>query len=58
MCDNNLDTLDVAGAAGFLKMSKDTAMRKVRSGEIPGAKLGKHWLFIDARLDESRQRVL
>ena len=46
MSDDDLDTLDVAEAAMYLKMSKDAVMRRARSGEIPGAKLGKRWVFL------------
>ena len=56
MVDDDLDTLDVAGAADFLKMSKDTVMRKVRDGAIPGAKMGKHWVFVKADLIETIRR--
>ena len=47
------ETLDVAGAADFLKMSKDTVMRKARNGTIPGAKIGKHWVFVTKDLIET-----
>ena len=47
------DTLDVAGAADYLKMSKDTVMRKARNGAIPGAKIGKHWVFVKEDLIET-----
>jgi len=46
MSDDDLETFDVAGAADFLKMSKDTVMRKARTGEVPGTKVGRHWVFI------------
>ncbi len=50
------ETLDVAGAADYLKMSKDTVMRKARNGAIPGAKIGKHWVFIEEDLVETIRR--
>ena len=56
MSDDDLDTLDVAGAADFLKMSKDAVMRKARNGAIPGAKMGKHWVFVKADLIETIRR--
>ena len=52
----DLDTLDVAGAADYLRMSKDAVMRKARSGEIPGAKLGKRWVFIKKDLKDAIRR--
>ena len=53
MSDDDLDTLDVAGAADYLKMSEDTVRRKARTGEIPGAKLGKRWIFIKEDLKDA-----
>ena len=40
------DTLDVKGAAEFLKISVDAVRRKARMGEIPGAKIGRRWVFL------------
>jgi len=50
------NTLDVDGAADFLKISKDTVMRKARNGAIPGAKIGKYWVFIEEDLIETIRR--
>mgnify|MGYP001550616573 CR=1 FL=1 len=41
-----MDTLDLHDAADFLKMHWQTLRAKARSGEIPGAKLGKRWVFL------------
>jgi len=43
-------TLDLDEAAALLKMHKQTVLQKVRNGEIPGAKLGKCWVFIEEDL--------
>jgi hypothetical protein len=43
-------TLGVQGAAKFLRMSEDTLMRKARAGFIPGAKIGREWVFLQADL--------
>jgi len=43
-------TLGVQGAAEFLRMSEDTLMRKARAGFIPGAKIGREWVFLQADL--------
>ena len=50
MSDDDLDTLDVAGAADYLKMGEDTVRRKARTGEIPGAKIGRRWVFLKGDL--------
>jgi excisionase family DNA binding protein len=42
--------LDLNEAAGFLRMNAETLRRKAKSGEIPGAKVGKQWVFIDEDL--------
>ena len=44
------DTLDLAGAAKFLKMNREFLRQKVKAGEIPGAKPGKCWCFIKSDL--------
>ncbi|MCH7510214.1 MAG: helix-turn-helix domain-containing protein [Proteobacteria bacterium] len=50
------ETLGVGGAADFLKISKDAVKRKARNGEIPGAKIGKCWVFIEEDLIETIRR--
>jgi len=39
-------TLDLYEAADFLKMHWQTLRAKAKCGEIPGAKLGKRWVFL------------
>ena len=39
-------TLDLHEAADFLKISESTAQEKAASGEIPGAKIGRAWVFL------------
>ena len=41
-----MDSLDLHDAADFLKMHWQTLRAKAQSGEIPGAKLGKRWVFL------------
>lgn len=45
-----MTTLDIYEAADFLKMHWQTLRKKVKSGEIPAAKLSKSWVFIEADL--------
>lgn len=45
-------TLDLKQAARLLRMHPVTLMKKARSGEIPGAKVGKQWVFIQVDLLE------
>ena len=44
-----MDTLDTQQAAQFLHIHPVTLQGKARRGEIPGAKIGKQWVFL--RLD-------
>lgn len=39
-------------AADFLLMAPEALRRKAKLGEIPGAKPGKHWVFIEEHLAE------
>ena len=50
------DTLDVTGAAKYLRMAKDTVVRKARLGKISGAKIGKNWIFLKEDLAEDIRR--
>ena len=40
------ETLDLKEAASFLKMHPQSLREKTIQGKIPGAKIGKHWIFI------------
>ena len=40
-------TFGVKEAAIFLRIHPVTLIRMLNSGEIPGAKIGKEWVFID-----------
>jgi len=43
-------TLDLNEAAAFLYIHPHTLEAKARAGEIPGAKPGKCWVFLDVDL--------
>lgn len=45
-----IETFDLESAAHFLKMHPDTLQRKAAAGEIPGAKVGKNWVFVNIHL--------
>lgn len=45
--DETMRTLDLNEAAEFLRLHPHTLEAKARAGEIPGAKPGKRWVFID-----------
>ncbi len=47
-----MKTLNLEQAAAFLHMHPYTVMQKVNAGEIPGAKPGKRWVFIEDDLAE------
>ena len=41
-----MKTLSLIEAAEFLKMHREEVRRRAKSGQLPGAKLGKRWVFI------------
>jgi excisionase family DNA binding protein len=43
---SEFDTLDLEEAAAYLKLEPRTLMGKVQRHEIPGAKVGRAWLFL------------
>ncbi len=45
-----IESFDLQQAADFLNMHPDSLQRKAAAGEIPGAKIGKHWVFINIHL--------
>jgi len=47
---NEYKTLNVLEAAKFLKMHPETLRRQALAGEIPSAKPGKSWVFLEADL--------
>src|SRR5215831_6363722 len=47
-----MNTLDLQAAATFLHIHPVTLQEKARAGEIPGAKIGKCWVFVDVDLIE------
>ncbi|HWZ74211.1 MAG TPA: helix-turn-helix domain-containing protein [Casimicrobiaceae bacterium] len=47
-----MNTLDLQAAAAFLHIHPVTLQEKARAGEIPGAKIGKCWVFVDVDLVE------
>ena len=47
-----MNTLDLQAAASFLHIHPVTLQEKARAGEIPGAKIGKCWVFVDVDLIE------
>lgn len=47
-----MNTLDLIEAARFLKADEETIREKAAAGEIPGAKIGRKWVFLDVDLAE------
>jgi excisionase family DNA binding protein len=45
-----MQTLNLEEAAQLLKMHPSTVLAKARSGQLPAAKPGKCWVFIDEDL--------
>jgi excisionase family DNA binding protein len=46
------ETLTLKEAVAFLKLSLEALRRKAKAGEIPGAKVGKCWVFLEKDLVE------
>ncbi|KAB2308493.1 helix-turn-helix domain-containing protein [Betaproteobacteria bacterium SCN2] len=47
-----MNTLDLFAAAELLHIHPVTLRNKARAGEIPGAKIGKSWVFLEVDLIE------
>ena len=45
-----MNTLNLEQAAAFLHLHPDTLRIKVKVGEVPAAKLGKRWVFLEIDL--------
>lgn len=41
-----MDTLNLQEAADFLKIHPVTLLEKANAGIVPGAKIGKRWVFV------------
>jgi Helix-turn-helix domain len=41
-----MDTLNLEEAAAFLKIHPVTLCSKAATGEVPGARIGKRWVFV------------
>src|SRR3990167_5889439 len=50
--DCEMNTLTLPQAAELLKIHPVTLQDKARAGEIPGAKIGKCWVFVEFDLIE------
>ena len=48
--DFKMNSLDLEGAAKFLGLHPDTLQSRAKSGDIPGAKIGKEWRFLELDL--------
>lgn len=53
-----MKTLNLTEAAAFLKVSDDTLKDLAQSGAVPGAKVGKCWLFVDEDLEQYVREVV
>ena len=48
----NVDTLDIDACAEFLKINRATALELAGAGTLPGAKIGRSWVFLEDELTE------
>ena len=48
--ENQIEVLDVKGAAGLLKVSEKTIYKLVTTGELPSKKIGKGIRFLKSQL--------
>jgi hypothetical protein len=42
-----MKTFDLIECAEFLKVDRNTAMKLAGTGELPGAKIGRAWVFLE-----------
>ena len=47
-----MKTYDINETADFLKVDRATALDLAGSGELPGAKIGRAWVFLESDLVE------
>ena len=47
-----MNTLDINECAEFLKINKNTASELAAKGMLPGAKIGRAWVFLEDELVE------
>lgn len=40
-------TLDIEECAAFLKVDRTTALKLAGSGDLPGARIGRAWVFLE-----------
>jgi hypothetical protein len=45
-----IQTLDLSQAAAFLRMHPEELRRRAKAGLIPGAKIGRAWVFLQSDL--------
>lgn len=60
MPDGPSEVLTIEELAAYLKIAKSTLYKLAQDGKLPGQKVGKHWRFrkaaIDQWLSENQQR--
>lgn len=47
-----MKTFDIDQCAEFLKVDRNTALKLAGRGELPGAKIGRAWVFLEDDLAE------
>lgn len=47
-----METLTLQQAAAFLKIHPITLLHKAKAGQVPGAKIGRRWVFVEIDLIE------
>ena len=61
MSDQTREVLTIDELAVYLRISKSTAYKLVREGQIPSQKVGRHWRFrkeaVDRWLDEGDRAI-
>lgn len=51
-------TYDADGAAAYLKVHRNTVLKRARSGELRGGKIGRRWVFVKEDLEEYLDRAI
>lgn len=52
MATDSSDVMTIGELAGYLRVSKSTLYKLAKEGKLPGHKVGRHWRFHKAAVDE------
>jgi excisionase family DNA binding protein len=53
-----MKTFDIPACADFLKIHRTTVLKLAATGELPGAKIGRAWVFLESDLVDYLRGVI